>query len=184
MVVGLAIGLAVIAIVTLREESPVSYNPDDFASWISVQPDDSLFSARFPSSPQRLSQELPIANSDFSLVHTMHSASDDKGNIYQLATFMYPEPFDPEKAENILQTALDGMIEAVPGNTLLESKFYTYKEKPAMMFFIEDVNGNMHEGQMTFSDRVLYQLFVSHEPGALEDAEYGYFIDAFRIGVN
>src|SRR3989338_10554621 len=118
---GLAIGLIVIMAVkyfpTLGSKQNATVS---LPGWVEVTPPTRLFTANFPVSPERTETELPIPGTDYSLIQELHVAIDAKGNVFRVATFVYPKPFEIEQADKILESSLQGVVEAAPGSTLLE----------------------------------------------------------------
>ncbi|MBI5728477.1 MAG: hypothetical protein HY984_01845 [Candidatus Magasanikbacteria bacterium] len=152
---------------------------DAFASWVTVSPPNGLFSARFPAAPQTTNNTLAIPDSSDVVVQDTFNASDDKGSIYFVSTAIYPVPFDPSKNSEALQSALDGMVGALPGAKLVNSQAVDFKGVPSLEFMIQDASQAFHQGKLLIRDRTLYQVFVTYEEGALDENEYRNFLANF-----
>lgn len=158
-----------------------SENPA-FQNWVSVTPISRLYLARFPAGPEREEAEAPIPGSDFTLTQETYTAVDAKGNVYRVVTFLYPTSFENPQA--VLEPALQGMVNAVPGNTLVESKAATVDEGiSALLFTIQDKEGYYHQGVLLAKGRVLYQAFVTYDNSDITDEEMEYFFDSFELKI-
>ena len=181
---GLVIGLigAGIIIGTVQLSKPSSDNSftldkTKFASWQTVTTKTGLVSARFPTAPTQQNITVPINDSDYSMNQETYTSQDGDGVTYFLSIASYPEPFDIEKSNLILQTSLEGMLKAVTGNQLVESSYETYKNTPSVEFLIQN-DTLYYRGKLFLKDNTLYQAFVSYTDAALHNDAYVYFLDS------
>lgn len=154
------------------------------SGWVEVTPPTRLFTANFPVSPERAEAELPIPGTDYSILQESHVAIDGKENVFRIVTFVYPQPFSAEEANTVLDSALQGMIAAVPGSVLLKNTPAIFDDLPGKIFTIQDKNGYYHEGQMFLKGRVLYQALVTYDAGDVSEEELNYFLDSFTPTVD
>lgn len=179
--------LGVIWIVTRGENgtrvTPQVTNKDNpmFATWTTLAPPSGLFRAQFPSSPESTSQEIPVGDSGVTLLQEIHVAKDGDDNAYFVMAFTYPEAFDSAEAEAALRSALDGMVAAVPGNELIESKFASLSGAPALEFKIQNSGQFSYRGWLLIKDKVLYQAFVTYTEGTLSEESYQHFVDSVTL---
>jgi len=176
VLIGLIVGMIVIVVV--KYSSTPGNTSATLPGWVEVTPPTRLFTASFPVSPERTETELPIPGSDYSLIQEFHTAIDGKGNIYHIATFVYPQPFNPEQADDLLDAALQGMATAAPSSTILESTKAKFNDLPAKMFMIQDKDGHYHQGELFLKGRVLYQAFITYDGGDLAEADLQHFLDS------
>lgn len=185
LLIGLVIGLIIIVVVknysTLNDKQRTSVIRP---GWVEVAPPTRLFKAYFPVSPERVKVELPIPGTDDSLIQESHIATDVKGNVYRIVTFIYPRPFSTEQTDEVLDAALQGMATIVPGNTILENTIAVFDELPAKMFMIQDKDGRYHHGELFLKGRVLYQVFVTYDGGDLVEEDLQYFLDSITPTVD
>ncbi len=177
---GLFIGLIVIAVVKYYPKASVAQKAASvvLSGWVEIAPPTRLFTANFPVSPERTEAELPIPGTDYSLTQEFHVATDAKGNVFRVVTFIYPQPFSAEQTAEVLDTALNGMVGAVPGSTLLENTNAKFDDLPAKLFMIKDSNGYYHQGELFLKGRILYQAFVTYDAGDISEDELNYFLDS------
>lgn len=182
---GLAVGLGVILAVKNFASTPGAEEKQQKAAatlpsgWVKVAPATRLFTASFPVSPERTEAELPVPGTDYSIIQEFHVATDAKGNVFRIGTFIYPQQFSAEQTVEALDAALNGMVAAVPGSTLLENTNAKFDDLPAKIFMIQDKDGYYHQGQLFLKGRVLYQAFVTYEGGEISEDELNYFLDSF-----
>jgi hypothetical protein len=178
---GLVVGLGVILAVKNFSSGPDAEKniPVVLTGWVEVAPSTQLFTAKFPVSPERTEAELPIPGTDYSIIQEFHVATDVKGNVFHVGTFIYPQSFSAEQTAEALDAALHGMVTAVPGSALLENTNAKFDDLPAKIFMIQDKDGYYHQGQLFLKGRVLYQAFVTYEGGEISEDELNYFLDSF-----
>lgn len=182
---GLLIGLLVIAAVKYFPKSDSKQSTSvTRLGWVKVAPPTRLFTASFPVSPERTEAELPIPGTNYSLIQESHIATDGKGNVYQIFTFVYPKPFNEGEASAVLDTALQGMVAVAPGNKLLESTTAKFNELPAKLFMIQDRNSRYYQGELFLKGRVLYQAFITYDGGDLAEEDLKYFLDSITPTVD
>lgn len=184
--VGLAIGLIVIVAVKYSPP-PGAQQPRTaatFPGWVEVAPPTRLFTASFPVSPERTKEELPIPGTDYSLLQESHVATDANGNVFRIVTLVYPQPFGAEQADEVLDAALQGMVTAVPGSTLLEATSAKFDDLPGKLFIIQDQAGHYHQGELFLKGRVLYQAFITYDGGDLVEDDLNHFLDTITPTVD
>lgn len=187
VIAGLIIGLGVIVVVKFSSSTPIveQSSSGNFSGWVEVAPPTRLFTASFPTSPERTEDELPIPDTDYSLLQESHVAVDAKGNIFRIVTFVYPQPFgtEVEQTDEVLGAALQGMVAAAPGSTLLEDTNVTFDNLHGKIFTIQDADGYYHQGELFLKGRVLYQAFVTYDAGDLSEEDLQHFLDTITPSV-
>lgn len=182
ILVGLAVAGGLALIIRNRSGVPApALDAGLFAAWVEVAPENGLFSARLPSAPQESHNSFPVPDSTETVVQDIYTVKDEQGNVYFISAAVYPVAFDPAKNEEALRGALDGMVGALPGGTLLSSQLLDFKGQTSLDFVIQDANKILHQGKLLIKGRILYQAFVSYEEGALEEEEYYYFLESFNL---
>lgn len=182
--IGLLIGLVGAGILIgvaqfIKKPTAKSFTIDKtkFSSWQTVTTKTGLVTAKFPLAPTRQETTIPITDSTFSISQETYTSQDENGISFFLSTASYPQPFDPQKAEVILQTSLDGLIGAAQGNKLVTSSFSLFKTMPSVEFVIQN-DSSYYQGKLFLKDNVLFQAFVAYAEGALESDDYVYFLDS------
>lgn len=178
---GLLVALVVILVVSLMgdKKETVTINPENFVSWHALTPEDGLFTASMPTGASETSEYVPVGDSDESLLQKTYSSTDETGNGFLIMTLVYPSAFDEAKTDEVLGSALDGMINAVPGNQLANSEFETFNGLRALDFAMTNDTVN-YQGKLMLQGRVLYQALVTYEDGALSDETLAYFLSSFE----
>jgi hypothetical protein len=183
--IGLGIGLIIAAIaiiISVRNDSgSAAKTSQEFASWVSVAPENKLFTVKFPSSPQKNSNTFPIPDTDTSVAQELYRAEDEGGTAYFVITSVYPTSPDATNVEATLRAALDGMVQASVDNKLLQSNMSDFKGVPSLEFVIQGSGGQFHQGKILLKDRTLYQIFATYLEGMLKENAYKNFLASFAV---
>lgn len=183
ILIGLVVAGGIAWLVRSRQDIPTPLLEESaYNSWITVAPPPGLFSARLPSAPQESHNAFPVPDFSESVVQDTYTAKDSQGNVYFISTAVYPVAFDPKKNEEALRGALEGMVGALEGSTLLSSEMLNFKDTPSLDFVIQDAGEILHQGKLLIQERTLYQAFVSYEEEALEESDYRYFLTSLNLG--
>lgn len=183
VLIGLVVAGGIAWLVRSRQDIPTPLLQESaYNSWITVAPPQGLFSARLPSAPQESHDAFSIPDSSESVMQDTYTAKDSQGNVYFISTAVYPIAFDLEKNEEALRTALEGMVSALEGSTLLSSQMLNFKSTPSLDFVIQDAGKILHQGKLLIQERTLYQIFVSYDEEALDENDYRYFLTSFNLG--
>lgn len=172
----------VIAFVASRDNKKADELAMKFPSWVSVSGTTATFTAKFPTQPQRQTQDLPVPNSDQILRQEVFSVESDTGISYTLFAIVYPIAMGGDEDGN-LQTALQGMVKSLPsGATLTSSRMRTdsFGNNKALEFVIDGPSSPHMKGQLRLNGNTLYQIMVNYIDAAVfSDDAYAYFISSF-----
>ncbi|MBI2483317.1 hypothetical protein HYV74_04060 [Candidatus Uhrbacteria bacterium] len=185
MMGGLVIALIVILVVNSQKTPPPTTPPSAappsasaYAAWVAL-PEDAPVRAKLPAQAVVETEVLPIGENR-TATQRRYIASDTNEQVYFVTTLEYPAPMNLEQPEPVLRAGLDGMVRAVPSNTLKETRFGSFQGMPALDFTIDDPAGALtHRGKLFARDRTFYQVFVTHNADKFDATAYEYFLSSF-----
>lgn len=180
MLVGFLI--AIVIAIFVNQNGTTSDN-GKYENWVILTPESKSFSARFPSSTQATTMDIPMPGSKDSIRQETVLSIDRAENVYYVITLAYPKTFKVDDPKELLAAGLQGMVSSVKGGKLIDSKDTTFKDLPALAFTIQSENGLHYQGVLTVKDNMVYQAFKTYLPETLSADDLNFFLASFNPGV-
>ena len=177
----IVIVVAVVALYSLQDSKRVSGLSEFYAHWPAVEGKVNAFEARFPAEPEYASENLPIPDSQQKIQQEIFVAGS-KDMSYFVATSLYPEELTGDEEES-LKTALNGMMQTIPGTQMLSSQYIVpFSGNNYLEFEFLNPDADTHfKGRVYLVGKSLYQIYTSYPKASYNDNEYTYFVNSFRI---
>jgi hypothetical protein len=151
--------------------------------WQRVHSIDGKCEILFPQKPEHYNQMLATDNlSAFLKVDIYMAALDDDLSIFSLIVTHFPNPVDPSKEVDSLESFLNGVLNSSESKTLKEASFSEFDNLNALNFLIEDQKRFL-KGRVILNKDKLYLLSIEFNEDEIDaiKASYEKYISSFKI---
>jgi len=170
IIVGLLLAGAIVFIVNSQQTRQLNALEDKFPGWTQISGKLMSFRARFPNEPTYATQDLPVPDSEVILKQELYT-TEDNGSVYTISAMVYPSDIQGDEAEN-LRTALNGMVQAARGATLVSQEMHSTPTGKNYLEFTIKKEDHFFKGRLFVSTRTLVQAFVEYSEQSFDNDAY------------
>lgn len=134
----------------------------------------------FPSSPQMIQQNLPLADGVGRLSYDVYLAPHEDKGVFLLLVATYPAPLSAGHEVAGLEGLLSGIVNHNPENELIYADLTALKGYPAMDFLVEG-GTSYFRGQATMVGNKLYLIAMEGIKGKMDEKTYIRFLKSFEL---
>jgi len=155
---------------------------DTATKWTEYNSTDGYFKITFPITPKYTSTNEKVTGSDVTFKNDNYIAEVNGKIAYMVNISFYPTNLDLSNVDNILSSALNGLVGSTEGNKLISSKNSDFNGNKAVDFELKnDAKKISMKGKIIFIKTNLVQIAISYEDGNYNDADYNKFISSFIL---
>lgn len=137
-------------------------------------------SISFPTKPQIVQQNLPLAESGHKLSYEIYlSPHEDKG-IFLLLIATYPVPLSGGHEIAGLEGLLSGIVKHHAENKLVFADLIEFQDHPTIQFLVEG-KSNYFRGHAFMVDNKLYLIAMEGLKGKIDEKAYVKFLNSFIL---
>lgn len=162
-----------------KRDSKLEFSDTTAASWREYHSSVGSFKVLFPAYPQHAHEVVPVPNTEFILEYNIYVAEPDETSSYMVSLITYPDALDVSRAENILQTVMNEMLNSNPLNRLTDVKMSEWNGNPQLEFVIENNElGILNRAIMI--GHTLYLLTATYTNQSNAKGDYDRFVESFE----
>lgn len=161
---------------TATQEKPVEQK----VNWQTYTYDANNFSVELPSKPDHIRQKIDVPKSDVKIEYDTYVSEPSDDIVYVISVWDYPAEVDMSKPEINLKDGFGGMLSALPGSKVIDSKMTDVQGFKALEFLVK--NDDVYfQGKLIIAYNTLYQIFTVYRDKVDMEKNYKQFINSFKI---
>lgn len=153
---------------------------DSGPSWTKIFSKSGECHISFPSAPQMIQQNLPLADGVNRLSYDVYLAPHEDKGVFLLLVATYPAPLSGGHEIAGLEGLLNGIVSHNPENELVYADIIDLLGHPAMNFLVEGGN-SYFRGQALMVGNKLYLIAMEGLKGQMDEAVYARFLKSFNL---
>lgn len=134
----------------------------------------------FPSTPQMIQQNLPLADGINRLSYDVYLAPHEDKGVFLLLIATYPMPLTGGHEVAGLEGLLSGIVNHNPENRLVYAELIDYMGIPTMDFLVEG-GGSYFRGQALMVGNKLFLIAMEGVKGHMDETLYSRFLKSFQF---
>ncbi|SCA62910.1 hypothetical protein SCG7086_AF_00200 [Chlamydiales bacterium SCGC AG-110-P3] len=159
------------------EETPVV---DPYEEWRQYVSAIGHFRADFPTTPQTVSEDLPVPNSNLIVKSHIYVSEDIDGTTYMINVIVYPSDIQAGQTDRTLEKIMNDMVAANPTNRVRSVDFTEFQGYRTLDFFIENPQVYVNCRVFLVGKR-LYLLVVIDKVEQYRDQDFQHFLEKFKV---
>lgn len=134
----------------------------------------------FPTAPQMIQQNLPLADGVNRLSYDVYLAPHGDKGVFLLLIATYPTPLSGGHEIAGLEGLLNGILNHNAENQLAYANLTELQGHPAMDFLVEG-GSSYFRGQAVMIGNKLYLIAMEGVKGKMDDSAFNQFLKSFKL---